>query len=307
MTTSRVQDLAKRGLIKPPKYVPGGIQYEVIMGSEAYGVSSADSDRDIYGFCVPPKSFVFPHTAGEIPGFGKQKTKNRFDQWQPKDTVHDPKGRGGKGVDYDFAIYSIVKYFQLCMNNNPNMIDSLFVPQRCILYITKIGHMVRDERRMFLHKGAWHRFKGYSFSQMKKMKVKNPEPGSKRYEDIKKHGFDCKYAYHIVRLLNEVEEILLEHNLTLDRNREQLKDIRAGNWTEQQIQDYFSKKEGELETAYTSSTLQHGPDEAAIKRLLLECLEEYYGSLEGCVEIPDVERVVLREIDKALEKVRHRL
>lgn len=307
MTTSRVQDLTKRGLIKPPKYVPGGVQYEVIMGSEAYGVSSANSDRDIYGFCIPPKSFVFPHVAGEIPGFGRQKTENRFDQWQPKDTVHDPEGLGGKGVDYDFAIYSIVKYFQLCMDNNPNMIDSTFVPQRCILYCTKIGNMVRDERRMFLHKGSWHRFKGYAFSQMTKMCNKKPEPGSKRYEDVQKHGYSTKFAYHVVRLLNECEEILLEHNLTLDRNREQLKDIRAGNWSEQNIKDYFYKKEGELETAYTSSTLQKYPDEKEIKRLLLECLEEYYGSLEDCIEIPDAERAALRAIDAQLDTIRHRL
>jgi len=52
MTSSKVQQLAKRGLITPPPFVPGGVQLEVIMGSEAYGVSSGDSDRDVYGFCV---------------------------------------------------------------------------------------------------------------------------------------------------------------------------------------------------------------------------------------------------------------
>lgn len=48
MTTSRVQQLAKMKLITPPPFVPGSVQYEVIMGSEAYGVSSGDSDRDVY-------------------------------------------------------------------------------------------------------------------------------------------------------------------------------------------------------------------------------------------------------------------
>ena len=139
------------------------------------------------------------------------------------------------------------------------------------------------------------------------MQNKNPEQGSKRYKDVQQHGFSTKFAYHLVRLLNEAEEILLEHNLTLDRNREQLKSIRRGEWTAEQIKNYFEKKEGELETAYTKSTLRHSPDEAAIKRLLLECLEEYYGSLENCVEIPDAERQALREIDAALEKVRHRM
>jgi len=50
----------------------------------------------------------------------------------------------------------------LAMKNNPNIIDSLFTPQFCVLHTTKVGNMVRDARRSFLHKGAWHRFKGYA-------------------------------------------------------------------------------------------------------------------------------------------------
>jgi predicted nucleotidyltransferase len=278
------------------------MQYEVLMGSEAYGVSSGDSDRDIYGFCIPPKHVVFPHLAGEILGFGRQ--KKRFEQYQ-QHHVYDPDALGGRGVEYDFSIYNIVKYFQLCMDNNPNMLDSLFVPERCVLYSTKIGDMVRTERRIFLHKGSWFKLKGYSFGQMRKMKNKTPEPGSKRYEDIQKHGFDQKYAYHIVRLLNEAEQILIEHDLEIDRNREQLKAIRNGEWTQEQVVEYFHRKEAELETAYTTSSLRHSPDEDQIKALLLSCLEEYYGSLD--VAPPDAEKQALREIDAVLSKVRNRL
>lgn len=43
------------------------------MGSIAYGVFADQSDRDIYGFCILPKEDVFPHLAGEIPGFGQPK------------------------------------------------------------------------------------------------------------------------------------------------------------------------------------------------------------------------------------------
>jgi len=305
MPTSRVQQLTKRGLISPPKYVPGSVQYEVIMGSEAYGVSSGDSDRDVYGFCVPPKSVVFPHTAGEILGFGRQ--KKRFEQYQ-QHHVKDPEGLGGKGVEYDFAIYNIVKYFQLVMENNPNMIDSLFVPQRCVLYATKIGQMVREARRTFLHKGSWYKLKGYSYSQMKKMFNKNPEQGSKRYEDVQRHGYSTKFAYHVVRLMDQAEEILTEHNLTLDRNREQLKSIRRGEWSAEQIKQYFERKESELETVYSNSTLRHGPDEDAVKQLLLRCLEQYYGSLTAAdIEQPGVELQVLREIAASLQKVERRL
>ncbi len=310
--TSRVQDLTTRGLISPPRYVASAMQLEVQMDSVAYGCSSGDSDRDIYGFCIPPKEVVFPHLAGEIQGFGKQ--KQRFDQFQ-QHHVEDPAtsctALGGSGVEYDFAIYNIVKYFQLVMENNPNMIDSLFVPDRCVLFCTDIGQMVLDDRKAFLHKGAWHKFKGYSYSQLSKMKGKNPQPGSKRYKSIQKYGYDVKFAYHIVRLLDEGEQILTEHDLHLDRNSAQLKDIRAGNWTVERIEQYFIDKEKALENLYASSKLRHAPDEKRIKQLLLNCLEQHYGSLAAvqgsCVEQPTLELGILREIDSSLDRIRSKL
>lgn len=159
---SRVQLLKQKGLIAPPKWLPQNVHYEVIMGSVAYGVSSDTSDMDVYGFCIPPKESVFPHLAGEIPGFGKQ--IQRFAQYQ-EHHIMDAEAR----QEYDFTIYSIVKYFQLCMENNPNMCDSLFVPQRCVLYASKIGQLVRDNRKLFLHKGSYHKFRGYAYASLSKL------------------------------------------------------------------------------------------------------------------------------------------
>jgi hypothetical protein len=163
--------------------------------------------------------------------------------------------------------------------------------------------MVREKRRMFLHKGSWHKFKGYSYSQMHKMQTKE-RTESKRKELIEKYGFDVKFGYHVVRLLNEVEQILTEGDLDLERNREQLKAIRNGEWTLDQLKDYFSSKERELETLYTSSKLPHGPDEGAVKQLLLDCLEQHFGSLSNAVTIVDPAVTALREIEASLEKFR---
>ena len=146
-----LQRLEKDKLIHPPRWLADNTSYMVIMGSQAYGVSTDSSDQDIYGFAIPPKEMVFPHLAGEIPGFGRQ--IQRFEVWQEHHVVDH-----SKQVEHDFAVYSIVKYFQLCMENNPNMIDSLFVPQTCVIHSTQVGLMVRENRRMFLHKGAWHKF-----------------------------------------------------------------------------------------------------------------------------------------------------
>ncbi len=297
--SSVTQRLAARKLAQPPKWLPNAVAYETIMGSVAYGVSSDTSDMDVYGFCIPPKDLIFPHLAGEIPGFGQQ--IQRFEVYQ-QHHITDPDDLGGSGRQYDLTLFSIVKYFQLAMENNPNIIDSLFTPPTCVLHSTRIGEMVREQRRLFLHKGAWHKFKGYAFSQMHKMEIKTPQPGSKRAADVEKFGFDAKFAYHIVRLLDEVEQILTTGEVDLQRDRERLKAIRRGDWTAEQVREFFVRKERELETAYAESRLPHKPDEAAIKTLLLECLEAHFGSLKEAVAAPKQERELLAQIKQLCEK-----
>lgn len=290
--SSIVLSLAKRGLIKPPSYATE-TQYEVLTGSISYGVSSDISDCDVVGFCIPSKEIIFPHLAGEILNFGKE--KKRFDQYQ-QHHIDDKEG----DRQYDITVYNIVRFFHLCMDNNPNMVDALFVPQRCVLHITKIGHMVRDHRREFLHKGAWHRFKGYAYSQLHKARTKNPE--GKRKFIVEKYGYDVKFAYHIVRLLDEVEQILSTGDLDLERCREHCKAIRAGEIPLAQIEEHFEQQSKLLEEVYLKSTLPYGPDEEKIKKLLLECLEEFYGSLDKCIIIqPNVE-LLIQEMQMVIDK-----
>jgi uncharacterized protein len=163
--SSIVLHLSKRGLIKPSSYAID-TQYEVITGSIAYGMSYDGSDWDVVGFCIPSKEVVFPHLGGEIYGFGTQ--VKRFDQYQ-QHHINDKETKR----EYDITVYNIVKFFQLCMDNNPNMVDCLFVPQRCIIHSTKIGNMVRDARKDFLHKGSWYKFKGYAYQSINKSKKSN--------------------------------------------------------------------------------------------------------------------------------------
>lgn len=341
---SVVKDLNSKQLISPPTFLPHNVHYETMMGSIAYGVSGDTSDVDVYGFCLPPKDVIFPHLAGHIPGFGKQPTK--FEQYQ-QHHIAVP----GSDKEYDLSIYSIVKYFQLCMECNPNMIDSLFTPRRCVLYSSEIGEMVRSSRKKFLHKGAWHKYKGYAYSQLNKIQksskeierfrkfeeergiphdmtstravydpsvrdllgddfdryvvdLKNCENNSSRFAMRKKHGYDVKFSYHVVRLLLEIEQILTEEDLDLERNREVLKGIRRGEWTMDKLKDWASDKEKALERVYEDSKLPWGPREPELKKLLLECLEHHYGSLEKAIVQENSLVQALRTISDEVNKVR---
>ncbi len=296
---STLQRLVQRNLIRPPRWLPGNVQYETIMGSVAYGVSSDTSDLDIYGWAIPPKDDVFPHLRGEILGFGRP--AKRFEQFQ-EHQITDRSELAGRGRTYDVTIFGIVKFFALAMENNPNIIDSLFTPRTCVLHSTKVGNLVRENRRLFLHKGAWPKFKGYAYSQLHKLAIKQPQ--GKRAELAARHGFDTKFGYHVVRLIGEVEQILMEGDIDLQRNNEPLKAIRRGEWSEEQLRRWFADKELYLERLYAESTLRATPDEDQIKRLLTDCLEEHYGSLEGCLINPDRAVLALRNIQAELDRVK---
>ena len=117
-------------------------------------------------------------------------------------------------------------------------------------------------------------------------------------------SYDVKFAYHVVRLLAEVEMILMEEDIDLQRNNEQLKAIRRGEWTEDRLRRWCADKESHLERIYAESKLRTLPDELKIRALLLNCLEDHFGSLEGCVVNPDRAVEALRNIQAELERVR---
>lgn len=106
---------------------------------------------------------------------------------------------------------------------------------------------------------------------------------SKRAIDVKIKKQETKFLTHAVRLLLQIEQIMVEHDLDLERNSEILKSVRKGEWTFEQLDEWLKKKESSLEDLYIKSSLPHSPDEPAIKELLLNCLEMHFGSLDRAV------------------------
>jgi predicted nucleotidyltransferase len=293
--SSYVNQLIEKKLLHPPKWLANNVLFEGMSGSVSYGVSNDSSDMDIVGFCMPPKETMFPHLRGEIPGFGTP--GERFEQFQ-KHHVEVPEW----GKEFDITIYSVVKFFQLCMENNPNMVDALFLPRRCVLHSTAIYEHVRDNRLMFLHKGSWHKFRGYAYSQLSKIKNQSNSSNPKRQKYVEDFGYDVKFGYHVVRLLLEVEEMMVKHDLTLDQNVPILKAIREGEWPLEKLQQWFEDKEKALEELYHKSTLRYEPDEAAIKRLLMEVIEMHYGSISQSFAKDVGKDTLISELENVIAK-----
>lgn len=301
-----IQELVDKGLIKPPEWLPTNTHYLTIMGSVAYGASSDTSDMDLYGFAIPKKEVVFPHLAGHFFVPAKKELKvafkdqpEIFGQWQ-KHGIVDPHALAGKGRTYDFTVFNIIKFFELLIDNNPNIIDSIYTPQECVLHSTQVGNMVRENKEIFLHKGCFKKFKGYAYSQLHKMTSKKPQ--GKRKKIREQYGFDAKFGLHLVRLLNECEQILMTGTLDLRLNNEQLKAIRRGEIGEEEIRLWASEKEKQLEELFVKSELPAKPRKSEIKKLLMECLNYHYDNLENCVVLPDKYKQTLQEVKELINK-----
>lgn len=264
------------------------VHYEVITGSTAYGMDTGSSDTDVVGICIPPAEWVFPYSlGGHIEGFGPPPPK--FDNFQQHHILDD------NGKEYDVAVYSIVKFFQLAAENNPNICDLLFVHDRLITHIDNIGRLIRQNRKLFLTRHAYHKFSGYAYSQLKKMRSMNVKDSRK--DLFEKYGYDVKYGAHLVRLCLEVEQILIEGDLDLERHNELLKAIRRGEWTLDRLEAWFAERELSLNKLYTESKLRYSPDWPELTRVLMCCLEEKFGTLSKYINT-NVDSRILRKYEQ---------
>ncbi len=290
---SKIQKLVNKKLITPPLWLPDNVQYETIMGSNAYGITVEDSDLDIYGWCIPPKGCIFPHTVGIIDGFTKGRIEfNHYQQHQ----IEDKEARR----KYDITVYSVVKYFRMLADGNPNINDSLYTDLDCVLHCTNSAQLVRENRKIFLSKRMWPRYKQYAFSQLKK--IDSLERTGKRVSIIEKYGWDVKFGYHLLRLLDEIEQILMYEDIDLRRNNEQLKAIRRGELGKDDVKQLAKEKERHLEQLFFKSKLQDDPDEVKIQQLLLDILESHYGNLSDVIIKPDRATNALKQILEIAQK-----
>lgn len=120
--------------------------FEGIIGSNLYGTATKDSDMDIRSICSPPLEILV----------------DPFNKFEQKDSGFE---------EEDKVIYDLGKFFNLCVNMNPNLCEMLFIPESKTLYKNKKWDLILENRDLFLSKKAKYTFLGYSAAQIKKAKV----------------------------------------------------------------------------------------------------------------------------------------
>jgi predicted nucleotidyltransferase len=124
-------------------WLPKRTIFLTVHGSHAYGLATETSDVDIKGVAIPPAEYFY--------GFLK-----RFEQAESKDP--------------DMSIYDIRKFFDLAAQNNPNILELLWVDDSAIIQIDELGKLLRLHRDKFLSTKVRHTYGGYAYNQLKRLK-----------------------------------------------------------------------------------------------------------------------------------------
>lgn len=116
--------------------------YEVLTGSRAYGFAREDSDYDYKGIAIPPLDTLY--------GFAYN-----FEQYEQGERT----------------IYDIRKFFNLAKDCNPNVIELLWIPDKCVKTRSVWSDLLRENRHLFLSTKARFTFSGYAIAQLKRIQV----------------------------------------------------------------------------------------------------------------------------------------
>lgn len=222
-------------------------------GSIAHGTyvppedPDAFDDRDLIGVVIPPTDHHFG--LREYGSRGTQEVK--YGPW-------------------DVVLYDHRKALRLLAKGNPNMLAMLWVPDEMHVVATGPGNLLIAQRRLFSTKRALPAFLGYAQGQLKKMRSGSYQGymGEKRKELFDRYGYDVKQASHLIRILRQGVEFMVDGRMTVLRpDASELLEIKQGGWSLDRVLAVAGDLEQRLKEAGDESTLPEEPDWDAVNRL----------------------------------------
>ena len=152
--------------MKEQKLALKNLILKVRVGSRLYGTSTPESDEDFVGVFVPDAKYLLGlHFDEDYEGL------NRTGEVDLNTVSKDVEGKNTSEA-VDFRAYTLEKFARLALNNNPNVLEILFVNPANVVFANDIGYQLLNLRHEFLSKNIKHRFLGYAFSQKHKMVIK---------------------------------------------------------------------------------------------------------------------------------------
>ena len=132
-----------------------------LAGSRAYGTSTPESDTDYRGvFCADPINLLTP--------------------FFPVREVEDE-------TEEDTKLYELAHFMKLCLDCNPNVVETLWVDDSAIIATSEAYEHLRAHRHELLSSKIAFTTSGYALAQLKRIKghnkwINNPQPEFPPYQ-----------------------------------------------------------------------------------------------------------------------------
>lgn len=233
---------------------------KVLTGSHLYGTNTESSDKDYVGIFIPDKDYVM----------GLRRVEQVEIRTNPTSS-----GRRNDKDDTDTVLYSLPKFIHLAAQNNPNITEIFFAPQKNLVFVNDFGKRLMESYPLFISKKTKHTFLGYAFEQKRKLLTKNPIGSRAVY--LEKYGYDVKFASHLIRLLSEGLQMLVEGRIDLPLpNNNYVRDIKLGKFSLEHVLADAMRYEELVEQAYITSPLPNTPNLEKLNELQISLLEDFW-------------------------------
>ncbi len=201
------------------------IIYRCIIGSQAYGLATEDSDVDRRGFYLPSAElhWSLDGAPAQLEDAGRQE-----------------------------CIWEIEKFPRLALVANPTILECLYTP--LVELETELATELRHERQRFLSARLGQTFSGYARSQFERFARRR----------VAGHAIKWKEAMHLLRILLVGISVAEQGELGLETGawRDELLAVKRGERSWEEVDALRRQLEQRFQTAFATAALPAKPDSA---------------------------------------------